>query len=65
MTTLTKLKTVDTIRIQPGELIHMDFSFYNVTSVHGFTSMITVVCSNTRTLYVFTTASKQAHVRII
>ena len=40
--------TVDTTNLQPGELIHMDFDFYNMTSIRGFTSMLTVVCENNR-----------------
>ena len=44
MTTINKGTTVDTSNLQPGELVHMDFAFYNINSIHGFTSMITVVC---------------------
>ena len=65
MTTFTKVTTVDTTKLQPGELIHVDLVFYNLTSICGFSSMITVVCSNTRMLWVFPTASKWAPVRII
>ena len=43
----------------------MEFSFYNVTSIHGFTSMLPVVCTKTIMLWVFTTASKIAYIRII
>ena len=28
--------TVDTTNLQKGELFHMDFEFYNVTSIQGF-----------------------------
>ena len=65
MTTFPKGTTVDTGNLQPGELIHMEFDFYNVTSIRGFTSMLTVVCANTRILWVLPTASKLAPVRII
>ena len=58
MTTLRKVTTVDTTNLQPGELIHMNFVFYNVTSVYEFTSMINVVCENNITLSVFTTVYK-------
>ena len=64
MTTLSKGTAVDTTNRQPGELINMDFYFYNVTSIHGFTSMITVVYANTRMLWVFLTAPKRAPARI-
>ena len=43
MTTLPKGTTVDTTNLQPVELIQMNFALYNVTSIHGFTSMLTVV----------------------
>ena len=65
MTTINKVKTVDTSNLQPRELIHMDFAFYNVNSIHGFTSIITVVYSRTRMLWVFSTTYKQSHVCII
>ena len=48
MKTITKGTTVDTSNLQPGELVQMDFSFYNVISIHGFTSILTGVCTNTR-----------------
>ena len=64
-TTPTKGTTIDTNNIQPGELIHMDFDFYNVISIRGFTSMITVVCAKTITIWVFHTASKRDPVHII
>ena len=65
MTTINKGPTVDTSNLQTGELVHMDFSFYNVTSVCGFTSMLTVVCAKNIVLWVFPTASKIAPVCII
>ena len=58
MTTSPKVKTVDTTNLLPGEIIYVDFDFYNVNSVPGFTSMITVVCANNIMLWVFTTAFK-------
>ena len=65
MTTTKKGKTVNTSKLQPGELFHMDFAFYNVNSIRGFTSMLTLVCSKTRMLWVYPTAPKIASVRII
>ena len=58
MTTFPKGTTVGTTNFQPGEIIHVDFSFYNITSLHGFTSMLTVLCANTILLWVFPTAYK-------
>ena len=65
MTTFPKETTVHTTNLQPGELIHMYFSFWNLTSIHGFTSMLTVVCAKTRMIWLFHTVSKIDPVRII
>ena len=65
MQTFPKATTVDTNNLQPGELIHVEFSFYDVTSVCGLTTMITVVCTNTIRLWIFTTVSKRYPVPII
>ena len=65
MKTLSKVTTVDTNNLQKGELMHKDFALYNVIFIHVFTSMINVVCENTRIILVFPTASKQSSVRII
>ena len=68
MTYLPKVTTVDTNNLQPGELIHMNFAFCDVTSIHGLnsihglTSMVTVICERTMMLWVLRTASKQAPV---
>ena len=47
MTTLPKGTTIYTTNLQPGELIHMDFDFYNVTSIRRFTSMLNIFCAKT------------------
>ena len=65
MTTFSKGKTVDTNNLQPGELIHMNFAFYNVTFVRGFTSVLTVLCAKTIMLWVFHISYKRYHVYII
>ena len=43
----------------------MEFAFYNMTSIRGFTSMLTVVCKNTTMLWVFITEFKLSPVHII
>ena len=60
-----KCSTVDTTNLQPVELIHMDFALYNVTSILGFTSIISVVCENKIMLWLFPTSSKIYPVKII
>ena len=65
MTTINKGTTVDTSNLQPGELVHMGFAFYNVTYIRGLTFMITVVCEKTIMIWVFPTAYKRAPICII
>ena len=65
ITTINKGQKVDKSNIQPGELIHMYFEFYNVTSICGFTFIITVVHAKTRIIWVLPTVSKRDPVRII
>ena len=65
MTTLPKGTTVDTKNLQPVELIHTQFAYYNVTSIQGFNSILNVVCENTIIIWVFTTASKRVSFIII
>ena len=50
MKTPPKATTFDTNNFQPVELMHKAFAFYNMTSIRVFTSMLTVVCENNRTL---------------
>ena len=65
MTTFPECNTVDTTNLQPGEPIHMQFAFFNVTSIIGFTSILTVVCANNIILWVFPTVKKISPVQII
>ena len=46
ISTINKVTTVNTSNLHPGDLINMEFAFYKVTSIHGFTSIFTVVCEN-------------------
>ena len=52
MTTFPKGTTVYTSNLKQGELIHMYFAFYNLTSIHVLTSILTVVSENTITIWV-------------
>ena len=65
MTTFPKGTAVDTNNLQLGERIHVDLSFCNVTYICGFISIITFVCENTISLWVFLTVSKRFPVHII
>ena len=65
MTTFSKGETVDTTKLQSEEPIHAYFPFYNINSIQYFTSILNVVCENTRIICLFPTASKRAPVIII
>ena len=56
---------MDATNLHQGELLHMEFSFYNVTYIRGFNSKIPVLCHNTINLLILSCASKQAPIRII
>ena len=43
----------------------MVFAFYNISSIRVFTSTLTLVCSKTKILWVFTNSSKGSSLRII
>ena len=45
MTAINMGTTVETSKLQPGEKNHMDFAFYNVTYIRGFTSVLAVFCA--------------------
>ena len=55
MKTSPKGTTLGTANLQQGELIHVGFASYNVTSICGFTFMLTVVCALTIMIYLFPT----------
>ena len=56
---------VYTDNLQLVEILHPNLAFYNVTSIHGFTLMLNVVCANTIIIWISTTASKKELIRII
>jgi hypothetical protein len=60
-----KGKTVSTAKLQPGELLHMDFAFWDILSRRNFTAVLTIVDACTRMLWLFCTASKKPPVHIL
>ena len=42
-----------------GELLCMDFSFWNVKSIRGFTALLSVICMKTRFSFAFPTRHKR------
>jgi hypothetical protein len=48
-----------------GQLLHVDFSFWNIVSIRGFTSLLSVVDGKDRMLWNFPTASKRPPLQIL
>ena len=46
--------------LQPGELIHIDFYFINITSIRGFTCVLNIVDARTRNKWEFRSATKRS-----
>ena len=45
-TKITRGPTTDVSNFSPVFMIHMDFSFFNAESIHGFTSTFVDICSD-------------------
>jgi hypothetical protein len=68
MTKLThppKVKATLSKLTRRGELLHIDFSFWNVTSLRGFTSLLSIIDGKDRMLWNFPTASKRVPLDIL
>jgi len=48
-----------------GQLLHLDFSFWNITSIRGFSSLLSIIDGKDRMLWNFPTASKSAPISIL
>ncbi len=48
-----------------GQLLHVDFSFWNLVSIRGFTSLLSVIGGKDRMLWNFPTASKRCPLQIL
>ena len=68
MTKATKIprgSTTDVSKISPGFMLQMDFSFFNVESIRGFTSTFVAICSATSYLFGFPSRSKRPPLGIL
>jgi hypothetical protein len=65
MTTPPKGKVSSYRLTKNGHLLQIDFSFWNVTSVHGFSSLLSVIDGKDHMLWVFPTASKYLPVDLL
>jgi hypothetical protein len=59
MTYAIKGKTCDTDSLVPGELLHMEFSFWDIPSHRSFTATLVIIDAKTRQLWIFCTSSKR------
>jgi hypothetical protein len=59
MTQVCKGKTVDTSKLQPSELFHIDFTFWDVLSHHGFNAVLMIIDAKTIFVWLFCTSSKK------
>jgi hypothetical protein len=60
-----KGKTLSMATLKPGELLHMDFEFWDIVSRRLFTAMLTIVDAKTRMLWIFCTSSKKPPIHIL
>ena len=61
MTKATKISrgpTTDASKFGPGFMLQMDFAFFNVDCIRGFTSTFVAICSSTSHPFVFPYSSK-------
>ena len=55
----------DKTELAPFERIHLDFHFFNVVSIRGFTSALAAVCATTSYPFNFPTKSKSPPIQIV
>jgi len=60
-----KAKSTSYVLTSRGQLLHMDFSFWNQTSYRGFTSLLSIIDGKNRMLWNFPTANKRPPLAII
>ena len=60
--TVNKGETLDTSKLEKGELLHIDFKFFEKTSIRGFTTILTIFDAKTRKLWVFPRLDKSPQI---
>ena len=58
-TKITRGPTTDVSKFSPGFMLQMDFAFFNVESIRGFTSTFVAICSATAHPFGFPPRSKR------
>ena len=68
MTKITKITRGPTTYVSkwpPGFMLQMNFSFFNVETIHGFTSIFVAICSATSYPFGFPSRKKRQHLDIL
>ena len=61
-TKISRGPTTDVSKFAPGFMLQMDFAFFNVGSIHGFTSTFVAIYSDTSHSFGFTSRIKLTHI---
>jgi hypothetical protein len=61
----TEAKFTSTKLLRRGQLLHIDFSFWNLCSIRGFTSLLSAIAGKDRMLWNFPTVSKRIPLSIL
>ena len=64
-TKITIGPTTDVLKFSPGFMLQMDFSFFNVEIIRGFTSTFVAICSATSYPFGFPSISKHPLLEIL
>lgn len=64
-TRIPRGQLTDVSTLEPFKRLHMDFAFYSVTSIRGFTSNLTIVCASTSYPFAFPTKSKSSPLDLV
>ena len=64
-TKVPKGSLTDTTSLAPFQRLHVDFSFFSVASIRGFTSALDVACASTSYPFGFPTKSKSPPIEIL
>ena len=64
-TKISRFPNIDVYIISPGFILQMDFSFFNVESIHGFTSTFVTICSATSYPFGFLSRRKRPSLDIL
>ena len=65
MRVTNKGEVIDTNNYLPGQMLHIDFTFYEIVSIRGFTCVFIIVDAKTRRVWAFCTSSKRPPIHIM